>query len=44
MCKKETAGEMRHGTAPRSVVHLITALIAITATAILMPPPAGARR
>lgn len=30
---------MRHGTAPRSAVHLITALIAITATAILIPPP-----
>lgn len=30
---------MRHGTAPRTAACLITALIAIMATAILIPPP-----
>ena len=30
---------MRHGTAPRAAARLITALIALTATAILTPPP-----
>ena len=30
---------MRHGTAPRTAARLITALIALTATAIMIPPP-----
>lgn len=30
---------MRHGTAPRAASRLITALIALTAAAILIPPP-----
>lgn len=30
---------MRHGTAPRTAARLITALIALTATTILIPPP-----
>lgn len=30
---------MRHGTAPRAAARLITALIALTATATLIPPP-----
>ena len=33
---------MRHGTAPRTATRLITALIALTATAILIPPQAHA--
>lgn len=30
---------MRHGTALRAAARFITALIVLTATAILMPPP-----
>lgn len=30
---------MRHGTAPRTAARLITALIALTAATVLIPPP-----